>query len=96
MCIRDSSYAMQLVHCEKFVLERWTLSQPTKVGGDGKFRVLMVLDGVIQVENDPVASPLSKGQSVLLPAGSTGVNIIPVGTSVVLAASLPEMDCRGD
>lgn len=91
----DRPYAMRLVHCEKFLLERWTLSQQINVGGDGKFRVLMVLEGVIQVENDPVANPVSKGQSILLPAGSTGVNINSIGTSVVLAASLPEATGNG-
>jgi mannose-6-phosphate isomerase len=85
----DRPYAQQLVRCEKFVLERWTLTHETSVGGEGKFRVLMVLDGALSLDGDPLSSPVTKGQTVLLPAGSNDVNIRPSVTSTILAASLP-------
>ena len=42
-----------LIACDKFVLNRLAATQPTSVGGDGRLRILAVVDGAIAVQGDP-------------------------------------------
>lgn len=88
--------AERLVACDKFVLERWRVFEPVTWGGDGRFRIITVIDGALTVAGDPASRPLGKGESMLLPAtlpatvvegGATGGNAAEAAT--VLVAYLP-------
>ncbi|QDU27723.1 Putative mannose-6-phosphate isomerase YvyI [Anatilimnocola aggregata] len=78
----------QLVSCDKFVLERWTISGPTKIGGDDRCYLLCAIDGELSISNDPSQKPLARGQSALLPATSPAL-LTPRREATVLVASLP-------
>ncbi len=85
--------AEQLVDCDKFVLERWRVGNAfneVEWGGDGRFRIVTVVDGVVRFAGDPTASPLAKGQSALIPATmavtATGA---ATGAATVLVAYVP-------
>ena len=68
-----------LVECDKFVMQKWSLSEPDKtvtLGGNDRFRILAVTQGSAVVENDPSESALELGNTMLLPAsiGRTAVS----------------------
>lgn len=71
-----------LVECDKFVLQRASLSQPNEIGGDGKFRLLVVMDGEMQIENDPGEKPVGLGEIILLPTALDKVNLEPGSAGV--------------
>jgi mannose-6-phosphate isomerase len=60
----------RLAACDKFVLDRWTFGAERSVGGDGRFHLLAVLEGAVQIEDDPAGQPLRRGETMLLPAGA--------------------------
>ena len=65
----DGQRIQELIRCNKFAIRRWTLqSESTLFATEGRFRVLMVVDGEMSIEGDPCERPLNKGQTVLLPA----------------------------
>ena len=77
-----------LVRCPKFTAERWTLGEPVRESLDGRFRVLMALDGEVDIAGPGAAEPvlLSKGRSALLPASLREVHLRPRGRTVLLVA----------
>ena len=79
----------RLVDCDKFLLDRLEIDQPTAVGGDRRCHILCVLDGSIRLEGDPLVSPLSRGAVALLPASLGGVRVETQGKAVLLDAYLP-------
>lgn len=82
-------YRERLVSCDKFILDRLTLSAQQAIGDDDKFHLLVPLSGAITVEGDPVAAPLTSGQTCLIPAATGQVSLTPTGTVVVLDIYLP-------
>lgn len=79
----------RLVDCEKFVLDRWTASSATPLGGDGQPHLIVVLTGELQLSGDPINQPLGVGQVALLPAGISPVATRVAGPSVFLDITLP-------
>jgi mannose-6-phosphate isomerase len=79
----------QLVNCDKFVLERWELSGPKKVGGDERCYLVCVLQGEVAIAGDAMQTPLRTGETVLLPASASSV-LSPTNNAAVLVASLPD------
>ena len=79
----------RLVACDKFVLDRWSFTQPTTAGGDERFHVMSVLDGAARVAGDPTGRLLNTGETVLLPADCGLVAIEPEGWAVMLDMYLP-------
>lgn len=73
------AHVSQIVACDKFVMDRWTNFTSEPVGGDNRFHILSVLEGSIQIAGDPAATPLTRGQTALLPAslGSTLLTATP-------------------
>ena len=59
---------MTIVACDKFVMNRGTLTEPMKLGGDGRFRILAVTQGSVSVDGDPSGEPMNISDTVLLPA----------------------------
>ncbi len=73
-----------LVHCDQFVMDRCRLQGNRTFGGDQECHLLVVLEGHIQLEGDPVAEPLRRGQVALLPAALDPVKAEPAGPATVL------------
>lgn len=79
----------RLVECDKFVLDRVTLSEPMQIGGDDRFHLLAVVDGAITIAGDAVGGSLALGGTTLLPAAAGAVEIKPNGNATVLDICLP-------
>lgn len=83
----DQPGVSHLVHCDKFNLDRWELSEPRTVGGDGRLHVLLVVRGEVAVEGAYAEGGLPIGTTVLLPAALRPVRAAPVrGTATLLDA----------
>lgn len=80
---------MRLVECDRFILDRWSLDQPAKIGGDGRFHVLAILSGSVYVEGDASTGPLNTGDSILLPANLSSTTVCPAPRAVFMEAYLP-------
>jgi mannose-6-phosphate isomerase len=79
----------RLVECDKFILDRLTVSEPTAIGGDGRFHVLAVIEGSVDVAEESRSTPLARGETALLPAAAGGVQPTSRGGAVVLDVFLP-------
>jgi mannose-6-phosphate isomerase len=79
----------RLVACEKFVLDRWRFETPQEVGDDDRFHLLVVLGGAVQVAGDVVETPLSPGETLLLPAILGSTLLTPFEPTVMLDIYLP-------
>ena len=79
----------RLVECDKFVLDRCTLSAPQSIGGDGRLHLLAVIEGAVESSGDPVATPLAMGATAVLPAAAGAIELRPQGRAVVLDITLP-------
>ena len=77
-----------LVRCPKFTAERWTLGEPVSESLNGRFRILMALEGEADIAGPGGTKPvlLSKGRSALLPASLGEVDLQPQGRAVLLVA----------
>jgi mannose-6-phosphate isomerase len=82
-------YARQLTACEKFVLERWRCESTLRVPVEGQFRIVSVLSGSLRVGGDPADRPMELGETILVPAGWTTLELTPDEPSELLVASLP-------
>lgn len=79
----------RLVDCDKFILDRCTLSGPTTLGGDQRFHLLVPLEGAITLAGDASDEPLSLGNTCLLPAAAGKVKTEPIESAIVLDIYLP-------
>jgi mannose-6-phosphate isomerase len=79
----------RLAACQQFVLDRWHLDKPRPIGGDERFHLLAVVDGSIDVEDDPSGQSLSLGQAILLPAACGRCTLTPHGSATLLDIYLP-------
>lgn len=77
---------VDLVRCDQFVLRRHAVASPQNMGGDGRFHILIVVEGSLTVEGDPAGVPLSRGQTILLPAAIGPTQLTPHGRTVFLEA----------
>jgi mannose-6-phosphate isomerase len=80
---------VQLVACDKFVLDRVTLDGLATIGGDHRFHVLCVVDGAVTASNDPEGAPLALGDIALAPAAAGRLELAPHGRATVLDIYLP-------
>ena len=86
----EHDHITRVVACDKFVIDRWRLDRQHMVGGDGRFHLLVVTRGVVDVEGDPAEPPLSTGQSMLIPAAAGAAKLTPIGHEAeLLVAYLP-------
>jgi mannose-6-phosphate isomerase len=74
----DCPDAARLVACDKFVLDRWTLTDDRTIGGDDRAHVVTVIQGSVALEGDPTGRPLALGQTAVLPAQLGAVRIRPL------------------
>jgi mannose-6-phosphate isomerase len=80
---------LQLVSCDKFVMNRRTVDGAIQLGGDGRFRILAVTKGSVEVENDPSSEPLRFGQTILLPASLPATQVTATQTAEILEILSP-------
>jgi mannose-6-phosphate isomerase len=85
----DRPHVRRLVACDKFVLDRWSFSDPQPAGGDDRFHILAVVEGAVSVAGDPTDEPLVRGQTLLLPASLGPVRLTPHAPAVLLDMYLP-------
>lgn len=85
----DRAHVERLVSCDKFVLDRWRLDTPQSLADDDRFHIVAVLEGAVQLENDPLGQPLVKGATALVPAACHARQITPQASSVLLDIYLP-------
>lgn len=80
----------RLMACDKFVLDRWTISaRADYIGGDDRFHIVSVLDGAVEVAGDVANEPLRRGQTLLIPASAGQVELAPTATAVLIDMYLP-------
>jgi len=79
----------RLIECDKFILDRWQLDDAEPMGGDGRFHILAVLEGDLQIEGDPAADGICRGGTALLPGSLGPVSLMPQGRVLLLDAYLP-------
>lgn len=80
----DRQHVRRLVESDKFVLERWEFSDSQSIGGDDECHIVAVLEGSVQVDGEYFEQPLSKGQTMLLPAATPAVTLTANGSSTLL------------
>jgi mannose-6-phosphate isomerase len=79
----------RLVECDKFVLDRWRIDTPQQIELDGRFHILSVLGGTVNVSGDPSGEPLKMGQTMLLPAALASCRLEPLAATTLLDTYLP-------
>lgn len=79
----------RLVECDKFVLDRWQIGEPRQLELDGRFHILSVLAGAVNVGGDPCGEPLKLGQTMLLPAALASCRLEPLTATTILDIYLP-------
>jgi mannose-6-phosphate isomerase len=79
----------RLVSCEKFVLDRWTISHTCPSPADSRCHILVVLEGTVEVSGDAASEPLGRGGVVLLAAELGGSRVHAREPTVVLDIYLP-------
>ena len=84
----DTEQVERLVECDKFVLDRRTISNEVSLADDNRFHIISVLSGEISIATDPADTPLALGQTALLPA-SAETRVTPSNGAVILDACLP-------
>ncbi len=83
----DSSNADIIVSCEKFVMRKWELNEPTQFHDD-KMHILAVTQGEIELSGDPSGQALTLGDTALVPA-CCSTTITPTEPTSLLEIHLP-------
>lgn len=84
-----SAATQELVVCEKFVLKRHVFRGRWNWANDGRFRILMVIQGVARLADDPTKTPCISGTTILIPAVLDRVELHTDETAAVLECYLP-------
>lgn len=85
----ERSHVSRLVACDKFVLDRWEFDATQTIGGDDRCHILAVLEGEVRVSGDPMDEPLTRGQTMLLPAAAGECKLITRTETRMLDMYLP-------
>jgi mannose-6-phosphate isomerase len=85
----EGSMIVRLAACDKFVLDRWDITEPRACGGDNRCHLLAVIEGSTDLAGDPRGKPLAIGHTVLIPAGCGAVIVTPTDHVVLLDMYLP-------
>ena len=73
-----------LVSCDKFTIVRHRTDSPINIGGNGRFRILTLISGSLNIAGDPADSPLRRAETVLLPACLNATEVTPDGETEFL------------
>jgi mannose-6-phosphate isomerase len=85
----DNSQRERLIACDKFMLDRWRLSELQALPDDDRCHLLAVVAGEVSITGDPAERPLKFGETMLLPARRAATSMIPRGSAIILDACLP-------
>ena len=77
----------RLVECEQFVLDHWHLDGHDRMEDGNCFQILTVVQGQLTVGGD-VMAPLRRGQTLLIPASCTPVDLAPAASQRSSSSSL--------
>lgn len=85
--VRVDSETERLVECDKFTLDRMTISATKTLATNQRFQILIVIEGSVSVEGDATDEPLSRGQTILIPASAGATKLTPHEKSILLIAN---------
>ncbi|TWU19152.1 type I phosphomannose isomerase catalytic subunit [Allorhodopirellula heiligendammensis] len=85
--VASDAAAVTLVDCDKFTLQRYTLSDSHRIDTRNTFQVIAVLSGAIRIAGDASADVLRKGDTMLVPACVESILIDPVEAAELMVAS---------
>ena len=86
--VTDQPHIERLVDCDKFVLDRWNVAEGQSVGGEGRCRLVAVVEGDVNFGDEH----MHKGTTALLPAAADIARISPTSESAeLLVISLPQL-----
>ena len=90
-------HAVRLIECDKFILDRWTISTDVTLPSDQRFHILYVVEGELEITGDPEPTPITAGHTLLMPAHCRESRTIrPRGTAVLLDMYLPSQSADVD
>lgn len=78
-----------LVRCDKFILDRLWLSEPHTRPNDDRFHIFAIIEGAVSISTNNENHNLSRGGTVLIPATTRDIKIIPENRAVLLDMYLP-------
>ncbi len=81
----EHSHVERLVACDKFVLDRWRISEQKMLGRDDRFHLVVLLSGSIRIGEEQLAA----GETILIPATGEALPIHPQDSCVLLDIYLP-------
>jgi mannose-6-phosphate isomerase len=82
-------YRQRLVECQKFVLDRLVATQSISIEDNDRFHILAVIEGTGQLKSRSMEFRLAKGQTLLIPAAVTTLQIDPGESLALLDVYLP-------
>lgn len=86
----DQSHGFEeLVRCEHFVIRRHRFMDPVRIVIEDRFRILITLDGAVQVRTKYGAAAMPTGTTALLPACSGETTLIPSTATTLLEVLCP-------
>ena len=84
----EENRACELVHCPQFCTDLLSLTEPFRQRLDSQFKVLIAVEGDVQVESSAGTARLSPGECALaLPAEDSAITITPLSSKVTLLTS---------
>ncbi len=84
----DKPHVSRLVACDKFILDRWTITHADRVGGDDRCHILAVISGSVRLAGFQSAEIMTMGETALLPAAGS-IEVRPDASAVMLDIYLP-------
>lgn len=84
----DQPHVSRLISCDKFVIDRWQLDQPTTLTGSDRFHIVSVVEGRVQLDSN-MGPLLRAGDTLLIPAWCRDVSLNRYEPAVVLDMYLP-------
>jgi mannose-6-phosphate isomerase len=86
----DQSHIFEeLVRCEHFVIRRHRIMDPARMVIEDRFRILIVLEGAIQVRTKHGSVVMPTGTTAIVPACSGETALIPSSSAIVLEVLCP-------
>ena len=82
-------HVQRLVECDKFMLDRWRLARAQTLRTDNRFHLVAVVEGDVAALAGDSSNRLRRGDSLLIPASSGEVQMVPQGRAVLLDIYLP-------
>jgi mannose-6-phosphate isomerase len=87
--VREEPRVERLVSCDKFTLDRWRTAGPASFAVDGRFHILSVIEGEVQLAAVRENYLFRRGDSVLVPADCAPVEFSSADRATLLDMYLP-------